>query len=45
MKVDESFGYDDFLQDFKFMKSVAKIVMDVWWNCKIKEIVYIKKDS
>ena len=30
MKVDvELFGYNNFLQDFRFMKSVRKIAMDV----------------
>ena len=30
MKVDiECFGYNNFLQDFKFIKSVVKIAMDV----------------
>ena len=45
MKVDvEHFGYNNLLQDFKFMKSV-KITMDVWWNSRRKENVYKKKDS
>ena len=33
MKVDiEGFGYNNLHQDFRFMKSVAKIAMDIWWN-------------
>ena len=33
MKVDvERFGCNNLLQDFKFMKNVVKIAMDVWWN-------------
>ena len=33
MKVDvERLGYNNLRQDFKFMKSVVKIAMDVWWN-------------
>ena len=41
----EHFSYDNILQDFKFMKSIVKIVMDVWWNSKWKESVDKKKDS
>ena len=33
------------LHDFKFMKSVVKIAMDVWWNKRRKENEYKKKDS
>ena len=44
MKVnDEYFGYNNLLQDFKFMKSVVKIAMDVWWNSRRKESVYKKE--
>ena len=28
---------------FKFVKSLAKLAMDVWWNCRRKERVYKKK--
>ena len=34
MKVNiEHFGYNYLLQHFKFMKSIIKIAMGVWWNC------------
>ena len=40
MKVNiEHFSYNNLLQDFKFMKSLVKIAMDVWWNSR-KESVY-----
>ena len=46
MKVDvERFGYNNLLQDLKFMKSVVKIAMDVWWNNERKDSVYEMKDS
>ena len=33
MKVDvERFGCNNFLQDFKFMKNVVKIAINIWWN-------------
>ena len=45
MRLDvECFGYDKLLQDFKFMKSVVKIAMDIWWNRR-KESEYKKTDS
>ena len=38
MKADvECFGYNNLLQDFKF---IVKIAMDVWWNSRRKESVY-----
>ena len=38
MKVDvEPLGYNNLFWDFKFMKNVLKIVMDVWWNNRKKE--------
>ena len=41
MKVDvEHFDYNNLLQDFKFMKSVVKIAMDIWWNNRRKESAY-----
>ena len=46
MKVDiERFSYNNLLQDFKFMKNVVKIAMDIWWNNRRKESVYKKIDS
>ena len=46
MKVDfERFSYNNLLQDFKLMKNVVKIAMDVWWNNRRKESVFKKKDS
>ena len=46
MKVDvECFGCNNFLQDFKFMKKVIKIVMDIRWNNRWKESVYKKKGA
>ena len=46
MKVDvKRFGCNNLLENFKLMKSVAKIAMDVWWNNRRKESVYEKKDS
>ena len=42
MKVDvQRFGYNNLLQDFKFMYSVAEIAMDVWWNNRRKESVCV----
>ena len=41
----EHFGYINLLLDFKFIKSVIKVAMDVWWNSRRKESVYKKKDS
>ena len=36
MKVNvERFGYDNLLQDFKFMESVVRIAMDVWTSIAI----------
>ena len=32
------------LQDFKFMRKVVKIAMDVWLKNRRKESVYKKKD-
>ena len=40
----ERFGYNNFHQDFKFMKSVVEIVMDDWWN-KQKSIAILTKSS
>ena len=40
----ERFGYNNLFQDIKFMKSVAKTVMDVWWNSWRKQSIY-KKES
>ena len=38
MKVDvEHFGCNNFLQDFKFMKNIDKIAMDVWNKKEIKK--------
>ena len=46
MQVDvERFGYYNLLQDFKFVKSVVKIAMDVSWKSSRKESGYKKKDS
>ena len=46
MKVDvEHFGCNNLFQGFKFMKTVVKIAMDVWWNNRRNESVYKKKDS
>ena len=46
MKVDvERFGCNNLLQDVKYMKSVVKIAMDIWWNGRKKENVYKKKYS
>ena len=39
----QCFGNNNLLQDFKFMKSVVKIVIVVWWNSRRKESVYKKK--
>ena len=46
MKVDfEGFSCNNILPDFKFLRSVVWIAMDVWWNDRRKENVYKKKDS
>ena len=43
MKVDvERFGYNNLLQGFKFMKSIVKIAMAVWWNSKRKKMFFFK---
>ena len=43
MKVDiEHFDYNNLLQDFKFMKNVVKIMMDVWWINRRRESVQWK---
>ena len=37
MKVNiECFSCNNLLHDLKFMKNVVKIVMDIWWNNRIK---------
>ena len=39
MKVDvERFGCNNLLRNFRFMKRVVEIVMDVWWNNRREEI-------
>ena len=44
MKVDaERFGYNNLLQNFRLMKSVVKIAIDVWWNIRRKDSDYKKK--
>ena len=46
MKVDvKCFGFNNLLQDFKFMKSVVQIAMDVWRNTRRKESVYKERKS
>ena len=46
MKVDiEFFSYNNLLHDFKFMKNIVKILMDIWWNNRRKESVDKKKAS
>ena len=46
MKVDvQRSGCNNLLRDFKFMKNVVKIAIDVWWNNGSKESVNKKKDS
>ena len=43
-KVDvERFGINNLLQDFKFMKNVVKIAIDVWWNNRRIETLYKKR--
>ena len=34
------FSFNNLLQNFKFMKSIDKITMDVCWNNRRKESVY-----
>ena len=41
----EHLSSNNFLRDFRFMKTVVKIVIDVWWNNIRNESVYEKKDS
>ena len=36
MGMGEKYNYNNQLQDFKFMKSVVKITIDIWWNSKRK---------
>ena len=46
MKVDfQHFGYNNLPQDFKFMKSVVKIAMHVWYPPKKKKQTPKQKTS
>ena len=42
MKINiEHFNYNNLFQDFKFMQSVVKTAMDIWWNSRRKHQTFI----